>query len=96
MIRRFAKENNEEERSAVVDARGQGKAGMGNADVKRPAAWWRSGPMRPKLRLWPTCRLTGIMAQVGRGMTRYVSKKMSKDSPRFGATPLSRTVGFWG
>ena len=39
--------------------------------------------MRPKLRLWPTCRVTGIMAQVGRGMTRYVSKKMSKDSPSF-------------
>jgi len=72
-------ELNEEERSAVVRARGQGKAGMGTADMtmnSRVAALPDGGS---EVTMDSDVTVTGILAQLGRGMTQVVSKRMLQE-----------------
>ena len=70
---------NEEERCAVVRARGQGKAGMGNADMKMTSRVVELGPAETEVTVEADLTVTGILAQMGRGMMEHVSKKMFKE-----------------
>ena len=70
---------NEDERSAVVHARGQGKAGMGTAEMtmnSRVAALPDGGA---EVTMDSDVTVTGILAQLGRGMTQVVSKRMLQE-----------------
>ena len=70
---------NEEARAAVVHARGQGKAGMGNADLKMTSRVVSLGPSEAEVTVEADLRVTGILAQLGRGMMQHVSKKMFRE-----------------
>lgn len=70
---------NEAERSAVVRASGQGKAGMGNAEMTMRSAVEALARDRTRVAVSATLVVTGILAQLGRGMIQHVSKKMFKD-----------------
>ena len=66
-------------RSAVVRAQGQGKAGMGTADMtmnSRLAALPDGGT---EVTMESDVTVTGIFAQMGRGMTQVLSKKMIRE-----------------
>ena len=69
----------EEARAAVVHARGQGKAGMGNADMKMTSRVVPLGAARTEVTVEANLSVTGILAQLGRGMMQHVSKKMFKE-----------------
>ena len=69
----------EEARSAVVHAKGQGKAGMGNADMKMTSRVVSLGPGTAEVTVEAKLTVTGILAQLGRGMMQHVSKKMFKE-----------------
>ena len=69
----------EDARSAVVHARGQGKAGMGNADMKMTSSVVTLGPDETEVTVQAQLSVTGILAQLGRGMMQHVSKKMFKE-----------------
>ena len=89
-------ELDEENRSAVVSARGQGKAGMGNADMKMTSSVVplgaseaevtvvanltvvELGPGETEVTVEANVAVTGILAQLGRGMMQPVSKRMFK------------------
>ena len=66
----------EENRSAVVRARGQGKAGMGTADMKMTSSVVELGPDETEVTVEADLSVTGILAQLGRGMMQHVNKKM--------------------
>ncbi|WP_419165533.1 CoxG family protein [Candidatus Palauibacter sp.] len=70
---------NEDELSAVVRARGQGKAGMGTAEMtmnSRVAALPDGGS---EVTMDSDVTVSGILAQLGRGMTQVVSKRMLQE-----------------
>ncbi|MXX69594.1 MAG: hypothetical protein F4Y74_11620 [Gemmatimonadales bacterium] len=70
---------NEEERSAVIRALGQGKAGMGTAEMtmnSRVAALPDGGS---EVTMDSDVAVTGILAQLGRGMTQVVSRRMLQE-----------------
>ena len=69
----------ERARSAVVHAKGQGKAGMGNADMKMTSSVTALGPAESEVTVVANLSVTGILAQLGRGMMQHVSKKMFKE-----------------
>ena len=69
----------EDARSAVVHARGQGKAGMGNADMKMTSSVVALGDSEAEVTVEAQLSVTGILAQLGRGMMQHVSKKMFKE-----------------
>ncbi|MCY3545358.1 MAG: SRPBCC family protein [Gemmatimonadetes bacterium] len=69
----------EDARSAIVHAKGQGKAGMGNADMKMTSRVVSLGPSESEVTVEADLRVTGILAQLGRGMMQHVSKKMFKE-----------------
>ena len=69
----------EEARAAVVHARGQGKAGMGNADMKMTSRVVALGDSETEVTVEANLTVTGILAQLGRGMMQHVSKKMFKE-----------------
>ena len=69
----------EDARSAVVHARGQGKAGMGNADMKMTSSVVALGDSESEVTVVANLSVTGILAQLGRGMMQHVSKKMFKE-----------------
>lgn len=69
----------EDARSAVVHARGQGKAGMGNADMKMTSSVVDLGAGETEVTVEAHLSVTGILAQLGRGMMQHVSKKMFKE-----------------
>ena len=69
----------EDARSAVVHARGQGKAGMGNADMKMTSSVVDLGAGETEVTVEAQLSVTGILAQLGRGMMQHVSKKMFKE-----------------
>jgi carbon monoxide dehydrogenase subunit G len=69
----------EDARSAVVHAKGQGKAGMGNADMKMTSTVTPLGPGETEVTVEAQLSVTGILAQLGRGMMQHVSKKMFKE-----------------
>lgn len=72
-------ELDEEERSAVVDAQGQGKAGMGTAGMKMTSRVVALGPRETEVTVVADLTVTGILAQLGRGMMQHVSRKMLKE-----------------
>ena len=59
-------------------ARGQGKAGMGNADMRMTSRVVELGPAETEVTVEASVAVTGILAQLGRGMMQHVSKKMFK------------------
>ncbi|MYL05809.1 MAG: membrane oxidoreductase, partial [Gemmatimonadales bacterium] len=70
---------NEDERSAVIRALGQGKAGMGTAEMtmnSRVAALPDGGS---EVTMDSDVAVTGILAQLGRGMTQVVSRRMLQE-----------------
>ena len=71
-------ELDEENRSATVRARGQGKAGMGNAEMKMTSRVVALGPTETEVTVEADLSVTGILAQLGRGMMQHVSKRMFK------------------
>ena len=72
-------ELDEENRCATVRARGQGKAGMGNADMKMTSRVVALGPGETEVTVEADLSVTGILAQLGRGMMQHVSKRMFKE-----------------
>ena len=72
-------ELDEEERSAVVHAKGQGKAGMGTADMRMTSGVVALGTEEAEVTVVADLTVTGILAQLGRGMMQHVSKKMFKE-----------------
>lgn len=72
-------ELDEEERSAVVHAKGQGKAGMGNADMKMTSSVAELDSGETEVTVVANVTVTGILAQLGRGMMQHVSKKMFRE-----------------
>ncbi len=69
----------EAERSAVVRARGQGKAGMGTADMTMTSRISALSAAETEVTVEADLRVTGILAQLGRGMIQIVSKKMFQE-----------------
>jgi len=69
----------EDARSAIVHAKGQGKAGMGTADMKMTSRVVSLGPSESEVTVEAHMSVTGILAQMGRGMMQHVSKKMFKE-----------------
>ena len=69
----------EANRSAAVHAKGQGKAGMGNADMKMTSSVVALGDSESEVTVVAQLSVTGILAQLGRGMMQHVSKKMFKE-----------------
>ena len=72
-------ELDEERRSAVVRAKGQGKAGMGTADMKMTSGVVALADGGTEVTVEADLAVTGILAQLGRGMMQHVSKRMFKE-----------------
>ena len=70
---------NEEERSAVVRARGQGKAGMGTAEMTMNSRVAELPDGGSEVTMESDVTVTGILAQLGRSMTQVVSKRMLQE-----------------
>lgn len=70
---------NEEELSAVVRARGQGKAGMGTAEMTMNSRVVTRPDGETEVTMDSDVTVTGILAQLGRGMTQVVSKRMLQE-----------------
>ncbi len=73
---------NEDERSAVVHARGQGKAGMGTAEMTMNSRVMALPDGGSEVTMDSEVTVTGILAQLGRGMTQVVSKRMLQEFVR--------------
>ncbi len=69
----------EEERSAVVRARGQGKGGMGTADMTMTSRVSALSAAETEITVEAELTVTGILVQLGRGMIQVVSKKMFEE-----------------
>ena len=69
-------ELHEEERLAVVQARGQGKAGMGTANMTMTSRLSALPGGETEVTVDADLRITGILAQLGRGMIQIVSRNM--------------------
>ncbi len=70
---------NEDELSAVVRARGQGKAGMGTADMTMNSRVVALPDGGSEVTMDSDVTVSGILAQLGRGMTQVVSKRMLQE-----------------
>ena len=70
---------NESDRSVQVRARGQGKAGMGTADMTMTSRVVALDDSRSEVTIDSDIVVTGILAQMGRGMIQVVSKKMLQE-----------------
>ncbi|WP_420441424.1 CoxG family protein [Candidatus Palauibacter sp.] len=70
---------NEDELSAVVRARGQGKAGMGTADMTMSSRVVALPDGGAEVTMDSDVTVSGILAQLGRGMTQVVSKRMLQE-----------------
>lgn len=82
-------EFDESERAAVVRARGKGKAGMGSADMTMRSKVEALGPERTRVTVSATLAVTGVLAQLGRGMIQHVSKKMFKEFAQIAARQVA-------
>ena len=69
----------EDERSVEVRARGRGKRGMGTADMTMTSQVVAHGDARTEVTIDSDVVVTGILAQMGRGMIQVVSKKMLQE-----------------
>ena len=72
-------ELDEDNRSATVHAKGQGKAGMGNADMRMVSNVSEISDNETRVTIEADLTVTGILAQFGRGMIEQVSKKMFQE-----------------
>jgi len=63
-------------KSATVHAKGQGKAGMGSADMRMVSNVVALSDDETRVTVDADLTVTGILAQFGRGMIEQVSKKM--------------------
>ncbi len=72
-------ELDEAEHTAVVRAKGQGKAGMGTADMRMTSRLVAIDAAQTEVTVEANLAVTGILAQLGRGMMQHVSKKMFKE-----------------
>ena len=69
----------ESERSVQVRARGRGKRGMGTAEMTMTSQVVAHGDARTEVTIDSDVVVTGILAQMGRGMIQVVSKKMLQE-----------------
>ena len=69
----------EEERSAAVHAQGRGKAGMGTASMRMTSRVSALTASETAVDVDADVTVTGIVAQLSRGMIQVVSKKMFAD-----------------
>ena len=69
----------EDDRSCVVHARGQGKAGMGTAAMSMTSRVVALDDARTEVTIDSDVVVSGILAQMGRGMIQVVSKKMLQE-----------------
>ncbi len=69
----------ESDRSVTVRARGQGKAGMGTAEMSMSSRVVALDDSRTEVTIDSDVVVTGILAQMGRGMIQIVSKKMLQE-----------------
>ena len=69
----------ESDRSVVVRARGQGKAGMGTAEMSMSSRVVALDDSRTEVTIDSDVVVSGILAQMGRGMIQIVSKKMLQE-----------------
>lgn len=77
------------ERTAVVRAKGKGKAGMGSAEMTMRSKVEALGPSRTQVTVSAKLGVTGVLAQLGRGMVQHVSKKMFKDFAQIAARQVA-------
>ena len=66
-------------RRAVVRAKGRGKPGMGTADMRMVSRVRQVSDSETEVTVESDLTVTGILAQLGRGMIERVSKKMFQD-----------------
>lgn len=66
-------------RTATVHAKGQGKAGMGSADMRMVSNVIELSGSETRVTVDADLIVSGILAQFGRGMIEQVSKKMFGD-----------------
>ena len=69
----------EHDRSVAVRARGQGKGGMGTADMTMTSRVVALDDSRTEVTIDSDVIVTGILAQMGRGMIQIVSRKMLQE-----------------
>jgi len=72
-------ELDEASKAATVHAKGQGKAGMGSADMRMVSNVIEVSDSETKVTVDSDLTVSGILAQFGRGMIEQVSKKMFKE-----------------
>lgn len=65
--------------TAVVDAKGQGMAGMGSAHMKMISKVHALGDAETEVTVDADVTISGVLAQFGRGMIEQVSKKMFQE-----------------
>lgn len=83
-------ELDDEARAAVVRARGQGKAGMGSADMTMTSRVAAISGSETEVTIGADITVTGILAQLGRGMIQHVSKKMIREFAEIVAREIAR------
>lgn len=66
----------EDAKTATVHAKGQGKAGMGNADMRMVSNVVELSDNETQVTVESDLTVSGVLAQFGRGMIEQVSKKM--------------------
>lgn len=86
-------ELDEEARAAVVRARGKGKAGMGNADMTMTSRVAAISSRETEVTIGADIAVTGVLAQLGRGMIQHVSKKMIREFAEIVAREIAREAG---
>lgn len=69
-------ELDESTRSAEVHAKGQGVAGMGSADMRMTSTVEEAGERLTRVQVHADLKVSGMLAQFGRGMIEQVSRNM--------------------
>lgn len=72
-------ELDEESRTATVHAKGKGKPGMGSAEMDMESVLVEVDDAETEVTVEADLKVSGILAQMGRGMIEQVSKKMFKE-----------------
>lgn len=66
-------------RSATVHAKGKGRAGMGSAEMEMESSLEEISDSETAVTVEADLKVSGILAQMGRGMIEQVSKKMFQE-----------------
>lgn len=69
----------EKSRSAVIRARGRSKRGMGNASLDMTSQLCGLPAGRTGVKVEADLAVSGILARLGRGMIRHLSRKLIRD-----------------